>query len=99
MTPERLVELLGDPKVTDKLVELMGDPRVLDRAGELLQEPALAGKLGALLKSPQIQEALSDYVDLAVTGVIVLAVLGALNLLAIIYHTVLLRRVARNSEQ
>ncbi len=99
MTPERLVDLLGNPKVADKIVDLLNDPRVAEKVTELLQQPAVAEKVAQVLKSPQVRGAIGSYVELAFMGAVAIAVLAGLGLLLMLYNTVLLRRIARNSER
>lgn len=99
MTPEKLVDLLGDPKVSAKLADLLDDPRLTERIADLLNEPVVAHKLGALLQRPEVRGAVEGYLDWAVTGVVVLAVLLALNLLAALFNAAQLRRLTRNMER
>ena len=99
MTPERVAELLGNPKVTEKIAELLDDPVLRGSVAGLLDDPAFTRKVALLLKSPQVREAVAEYVELAAVGVIALIGLGALSLAVMLYNTLLLRRMARESER
>jgi len=99
MTPEKLIELIDNPKVAAKLADLLDDPRLTERLADLLNEPSVAHNLGALLQRPEVHGAVERYVHLAVTGVVVLAVLAALNLVAVLYNGLLLRRLKREMER
>ncbi len=84
MTPENLVELLQNPKVTAQLSQLAGDP-VISRG------------IAQLLKDPSIQATLAGIVDMARLGLIALVVLGGLNLLGLLLVAGQVRRLGRSS--
>jgi hypothetical protein len=99
MTPEKLVELLENPKVTEKMIGLLDDPYVAEKLADLLREPVVTERVTALLQSQAVRTTVEGYFDAAVAGAIVLVALTALNLLTAIYNTILLRRISQNVER
>ncbi len=99
MTPEKLVDLLEHPKVSAKLVELLDDPRIAEQVAGLLDEPVMTRSVLELLRGPEVRGVVEGYLELAVTGAVVLGVLIVLNLLLALYNTAQLRRLSRREER
>ena len=99
MTPEKLVELLGNPKVTEKITGLLDNPSLIEKIADLLREPVVTERVTALLQSQAVRTTVEGYFDVVVTGAIVLVGLTALNLLTAIYNTILLRRISQNAKR
>ena len=95
MTPDKLVELLGDPKVAQKLGDMLDSQPVRDALLDLLDDPAVAHKVSAILRGAELPQAVAGYAEVAMGGAAVLLGLGVLTLLAMFYNILLARRVVR----
>ncbi len=99
MTPEQLVELLGDPRVAQKLGDVLDSQPVRDALLDLLDDPAVSHKVSAILRGAELPQALAGYAEAALAGAAVLLGLGVLTLLTMFYNILLARRAVRAAER